>query len=240
MRNKYSSCVPRRKPSDFCQVGKSYVFQQMRRIAGRSCKRLNTQTRCRRNYSNARGILACGESVASLARTAGFLHSLCQIAGRSGKRLNTQARCRRNFSNARGILACGEGVASLARTAGFLHSLYQIAGRSGKRLNTQARCRRNFSNARGILACGEGVASLARTAGFLHSLYQIAGRTFSTPRNLAEREGFEPPEAFTSTVFKTQPLYYALRFLLICSYCYSQFCALPTDIRLIFMLFYFA
>ena len=112
MRNKYSSCVPRRKPSDFCQVGKSYVFRQMRRIAGRSCKRLNTQTRCRRNYSNARGILACGESV----------------------------------------------------------------------------------------------ASLARTAGFLHSLYQIAGRTESTPRNLAEREGFEPPEAFTSTVFKTAAL----------------------------------
>ncbi len=117
-----------------------------------------------------------------------------------------QARCRRNFSNARGILACGESVASLARTAGFLHSLYQIAGRSGKRLNTQARCRRNFSNARGILACGESVASLARTAGFLHSLYQIAGRTESTPRNLAEREGFEPPEAFTSTVFKTAAL----------------------------------
>ncbi len=70
----------------------------------------------------------------------------------------------------------------------------------------QARCRRNFSNARGILACGESVASLARTAGFLHSLYQIAGRTESTPRNLAEREGFEPPEAFTSTVFKTAAL----------------------------------
>ena len=45
--------------------------------------------------------------------------------------------------------------------------------------------------------------ALARTAGVFHSLYQIAVRTVSTHRNLAEREGFEPPEAFTSTVFKT-------------------------------------
>ena len=44
---------------------------------------------------------------------------------------------------------------------------------------------------------------LARTARFLHFLYQNEGHTCSTPLILAEGEGFEPPEAFTSTVFKT-------------------------------------
>lgn len=75
-------------------------------------------------------------------------------------------------------------------------------------------CRRNFFEARGILpklrkrrplGKASGFA-LARTAGFLHSLYQNAGRTECTPRILAEGEGFEPPEAFTSTVFKTAAL----------------------------------
>ena len=73
----------------------------------------------------------------------------------------------------------------------------------------QTRWQRNFSNARGILPfpCGSfGKASgfaLARTAESLHSLYQIAGHTIGMPRNLAQREGFEPPEALTSIVFKT-------------------------------------
>ena len=43
----------------------------------------------------------------------------------------------------------------------------------------------------------------ANPAGVLHSLIQIKRGTCSTPLDLAEGEGFEPPEAFTSTVFKT-------------------------------------
>ena len=60
--------------------------------------------------------------------------------------------------------------------------------------------REGFSSPFGL----ESFASLARTPrGVLHSLIQIERGTISTPLNLAEGEGFEPPEAFTSTVFKT-------------------------------------
>ena len=85
----------------------------------------------------------------------------------------------------------------------------------------QTRWQMNFSNARGILPfpCGSlGKASgfaLARTAESLHFLYQIAGHTIGMPRNLAQREGFEPPEALTSIVFKSPYLIYPYRSLLI-------------------------
>ena len=54
----------------------------------------------------------------------------------------------------------------------------------------------------GSLGRASGCA-LARTAGGLHSLKQSRRSTISAPPTLAQREGFEPPEAFTSTVFKT-------------------------------------
>ena len=56
---------------------------------------------------------------------------------------------------------------------------------------------------------------------------------------MAEREGFEPPDSCPSTVFKSLTPNYACLFLLICSYRYSQFGILLTDLRLIFMYFYF-
>ncbi len=54
------------------------------------------------------------------------------------------------------------------------------------------------------------IVNLHAMAGF--SFTQKAGHTYGMPRFLAESEGFEPPEALTSTVFKTAAIDHSANF----------------------------
>ncbi len=133
--------------------------------------------------------------------------------------LGAEGYCRFPF----GSLGRASGCA-LARTAGVLHSLKQsrrsahcapptLAQREGfaplaARLGEQRTVLFSLRNKKICLKANQCKPIAPAIASTLESLSKTVkpkngGGAFAPPPFLAQREGFEPPEAFTSTVFKT-------------------------------------